>query len=363
VVANFLVYSFHQIPITHLFGILIFHALFLVFGFAASRVLTAVFAVLLTGAVIYLIIIVQYTMRFGDPMRDGYLHDVFGVGISGIFITFHQSIGLVLGLAALAAVGLTANRTRSLSFAALPFVLVFLFHIAARTAIIALACSLLFLAGASLWVRSKKLALLSLSTAVLAVTVASGLFYERALRDNAVDAVAPDAISRTIREIQDPRPLFRIQIWSRAWHHISTEPDRLLFGRGIGIYPIDEGFGSPNWLLQPTEGNKYYPHNTYLEMLYEAGIVGALLFAALTSLPLFVSLKHWENYSAAEKSAISLYVFYFVSEQISGSFAFSYEFQFFLALAVGVVALRRKQDAVVAEMQSFKNCHGQYLVP
>src|SRR5438309_1656999 len=83
----------------------------------------------------YLIIIVQYTMRFGDPMRDGYLHDVFGVGISGIFITFHQSIGLVLGLAALAAVGLTANRTRSLSFAALPFVLVFLFHIAARTAI------------------------------------------------------------------------------------------------------------------------------------------------------------------------------------------------------------------------------------
>ena len=91
VIASFLFHSFHQVPVTHLLGILIFHGLFLLFGFAASRAPKAVFSVLIAGAAIYLLIVAQYTVRFGDLMRDGYLHNVFGVTVPAMITTFHQN--------------------------------------------------------------------------------------------------------------------------------------------------------------------------------------------------------------------------------------------------------------------------------
>ena len=61
------------------------------FGFAASRAPKAVFSVLIAGAAIYLLIVAQYTVRFGDLMRDGYLHNVFGVTVPAMITTFHQN--------------------------------------------------------------------------------------------------------------------------------------------------------------------------------------------------------------------------------------------------------------------------------
>jgi O-antigen ligase len=341
-IISYLSSSYPVVPVTYLLGILIFHALFLIFGFAAARALRVVLLMLMGGAAVYLVVIARYTLLFGDLMRGGYLHDLFGVGVSAIFITFHLNIGNLLGLAALAALGLGSTRIRKiLATGALLLVLIFMFHIAARTALVALLVSLIFLAGAALWVRSRKWALLSALAVLVAGALASGIFYQRALENIAVDALAPDAISRTIREIQDPRPLFRIQIWQRAWQRILSEPDRLLLGRGIGIYPVDEGFGAPDWLLRPTEGSKYYPHNVHLEMLYETGIVGLLLLGILSLFPLVSAIRRWPMLSLMERSAIAIYVFNLLSAELSGSFAFSYDFQFFFALAVGVIAANR----------------------
>lgn len=348
VIISYLLNSFPVVPVTHLLGIVIFHALFMIYGFAAARALKAVLLTLLGAAAIYLIVIVQYIVRFGDLMRDGYLHDVFGVGEPAVSITFHQNIGMVLGLAALASLGLGSNWIkRILAIGALPLVLLFMFHIAARTALVALVCSLIFLTGAGFWVRSKKLALFSVMAAIVAATLASGLFYQHALQDKDVDAVAPDAISRTIREIQDPRAGFRMQIWERAWHRVSTEPARLLLGRGIGMFPVDEGFGPPDWLLRRAEGSRHYSHNVHLEMLYETGITGLLFFSTLTLFPLVVSLRRWHLFSPAEKSTVSLYVFNLVSSELSGAFAFAYDFQFFFALTIGIIALKRADDVLV----------------
>ena len=143
-----------------------------------------------------------------------------------------------------------------------------------------------------------------------------------------------------------------MQIWKRTIDHIASEPDRLLLGRGIGVYAIDEGFGPPNWLLKPAEGSKYYPHNIYLEVLYETGLAGLLPVIALTLLPLCISLGRWNKYGTADQAAILLYVFYLVAMLISGSFAFSYDFQFFLGLSIGVVALSRKRDRGVPGLQA-----------
>jgi O-antigen ligase len=186
---------------------------------------------------------------------------------------------------------------------------------------------------------------------IVAVAFASALFYQRALQDKVVDQVAPDAISRTIREIQNPNPGLRLQIWARTWHHVSTEPDLLLFGRGIGMYPVDEGFGAPDWLGRNAEGSKHYPHNVHLEVLYESGIIGLLLFSIITLFPLLTSLRRWQLFSSVEKAAISLYMFILVSSEISGAFAFSYDLQFFLGLAVGITALRRMKDVVVTDLR------------
>ena len=183
VIASFLIYSRPAVPTTHLVGILIFHALFMIFGFSAARALKVVLMMLLGAAAIYSIVIIQYAARFGDLVQDGYLQDIFGVGDPDVFVTFHQNIGIVLGLAALAAIGLASNRVRQiLALGALPLVLLFLFYISARGALVALVCSLVFLAGAGFWVRSKKLALLAVVAVIVAATMASGLFYQRALQ-------------------------------------------------------------------------------------------------------------------------------------------------------------------------------------
>ncbi len=344
VIASYLVNSLHQVPPTHLSGILIFHGLFLVFGFVAARAPKAVFAMLLTQAAVYLIFIARYTVRFGDVFKNGYLQDVFGVKNGALAIALHQHIGMALGLAVLAALGFAVKWIRLATIAFLPFALLFMFHIGSRTAIVALLCGLLYLSWADLWGRSRKVAIASLAALVLGAAAASALFYQFALHDR-VNVVATDVVTRTIKEIQSDDPGFRLPIWERAWHRITAEPDHLLLGRGIGMYPIDEGIGAPDWLLRKTEGAKHYPHNDHLEVLYEAGVFAFFAFTLLTVFPLVISLKYWCLFSAKERAAISLYAFYLATVEISGSFAFSYEFQFFLALAVGVIALKRKELA------------------
>jgi len=341
-VANFFAFSLANVPITHLAGILIFHALFLLFGFAAARATRMVLLVLLALALIYVLIIVQYTVRFGDMMRDFHIHDVFGVGNPTMYNTFHQNIGIGLGLGLLAAFGLASNRLRwAILCVALPILLFFLFHIAARTALVALGGSLLFLAFAACWTQSKRAATVAIVTAIAAVAIVSALLFRYGMQDRAVDPIAPDAISRTIRELQDSDPQFRMQIWSRTLHHIVTEPQLLPFGRGIGMFPVNEGFGPPDWFLRPAEGSKHYPHNIYLDILYESGLAGLLPFIFLTLFPLVASLRRWRSLSAAEQSVLSIYVFVLLSAQVSGAFARSNIEMFFLALAIGIIAVQR----------------------
>lgn len=353
VIVNFLTHSLAAVPITYLAGIMIFHGMFLAFGFASVRALRTVLLVLLVQAAIYVLIILQHTVRFGDLMRGNHINDVFGVGDPVIFNTFHQNIGLVLAIGLLAAVGLASNGVRlALVCGVLPVLLLFLFHIAARTALVALVGSFLFLAFAACRVHSKKAAALATAAVLVAIMIGSGLFYRYGTQDRDVDPAASDAISRTIRELQDKDPEFRMQIWSRALHQIVGEPSLLPFGRGLGMFPVKEGFGAPDWPLHPTEGSKHYPHSIYLEMLYETGIAGLLPFVVLTFLPLVVALRRWQLFLPAEKSVILIYVFDFVGQQLSGSFGRSNMEQFFLGLAIGVIALKRAEETLTSSLPS-----------
>lgn len=345
VILSFLTHSLQTVPITYLAGILIFHGMFLVFGFAAARAIRTVLRVLVAGAAIYVFILVQHTLRFGDVMRENHINDVFGVGNSELFNAFHQNIGLMLGIGLLAALGLASSTVRLvLTVIALPCLIFFFFHIAARAALVSLLCSFLFLGFAACWVRSKKASALAVVAVVIVTAIGSGIFY-RLAANRGLNPVAPDAISRTVRELHNSDPEFRLQIWSRALHQVASEPNLLLFGRGVGMFSVNDGFGPPDWLLHTTQGSTHYPHNIYLEFLYEAGIAGLLPFAFLSLFPLVASLRLWQRFSSAEKSVIAIYVFELVSSQFSGAFARSNMEQFFLALAIGVIALKRAEQA------------------
>src|SRR5262249_53990195 len=271
VIASYFASSFHQVPLTHLLGILIFHAMFLLFGLASAGALTVVFAILLAQGVAYFIIFGQYALRFGDFVRDGFLQNVFGLG-PDLALAIHQQVGSQVALAALAALGLgfglgfgpgfgpgfgrASGPARLLSLAFVPFALLFMYHLQARTAMVALFCSFAFMSFAAFYARRKTLALLVLSSVVISAAFACVLFFQYALHAN-IDPKATDPISRTMQEIQEPQPGLRLAIWSGAWHRLVSEPDRLLLGRGVGVYPIDEGFGPPDWLLHATVGAKH----------------------------------------------------------------------------------------------------------
>src|SRR5205807_5752074 len=104
---------------------------------------------------------------------------------------------------------------------------------------------------AACWIQSKRAASLAIAATIVAMAIAAGIFLRYGMQDRAVDPAAPDAISRTIRELQDSDPELRMQIWSRTLHHIVSEPRLLPFGRGVGMYPVNEGFGPPDWFLRP----------------------------------------------------------------------------------------------------------------
>lgn len=107
------------------------------------------------------------------------------------------------------------------------------------------------------------------------------------------------------------------------------------------MYPVNEGVGAPDWLLRKTESSRHYPHNVHLEMLYETGMVGLLLFSLVTLFPLGAALRHWQSFSLAEKSALSMYVFHLIGSEFSGAFAYQYLDWFFFALAMGIFAQKR----------------------
>jgi O-antigen ligase len=340
IVVSFLTYSHAAVPLTHLWGILIIHGIMLIFGFSAARALKMVLLVLFGAAAIYAALLALHAQRFGGVTKGINIDDIFGIGVPAIYITFHQNIGLVIGLGALAALGLVSNCIKQVfALFVAPVVMLLLFHIAARGALVSFAVSLVFWGLAACWVRSKRIAILSTTAIVIVATTISIVFYQRATHDHDINPAGLDAISRTIRELQDPNPGFRLPIWTRTLHAIVNEPDSLLFGRGIGMFPVNDGF-VPDWLLHPTEGSKHYPHNVHMEILYETGIAGLLLFSILTALPIITSLRRWSAFSSAEKSAVAIYVFTLATSEISGGFAYAYILQFFLALTVGVIALK-----------------------
>jgi hypothetical protein len=165
------------------------------------------------------------------------------------YISLHQNIGLTIGLGALATIGLAT--TRALAIGILPAVLFLLFHIASKN------CAAFARTEPRLsWLRSLLGSLQEDSSPKHHSSLHS--------RDNRRGRASSARASRI--QSQRERPPCHITHHtgaskSQPWishtdmdtnpSRIASEPRLLLFGRGIGLYPLDEGAAPPDWLLNP----------------------------------------------------------------------------------------------------------------
>jgi len=123
----------------------------------------------------------------------------------------------------------------------------------------------------------------------------------------------------------------RAQLWNELLQALPDDVPTLLFGRGTGAFAhLDPAYT--------------YPHNVPLELLYEVGLVGLLLFTAVvvTALARTTALAFARAGSSRVAGlAVALLVFTVVNAQFTGDLAGNEDLWLYAGLATGLVARHR----------------------
>jgi len=98
----------------------------------------------------------------------------------------------------------------------------------------------------------------------------------------------------------------RIEHYQQTLLYLDNDP---FFGQGIGSWPVVTGYGD----------NRAYPHNVFLELLFELGLIGlglflAMIFAGLLALPPWHKLRR----SPYALLALALFLNALVNASVSG---------------------------------------------
>ena len=102
----------------------------------------------------------------------------------------------------------------------------------------------------------------------------------------------------------------RFQAWRSSIAHLSEHPGHLFTGFGLGAFPK----------LAMDRDIRGYPHNIFIEVLYESGLIGLLLisifFIAIATYPLKQILSG--NYSKELAAFYLAFIFFLTGAQLSG---------------------------------------------
>jgi O-antigen ligase len=112
----------------------------------------------------------------------------------------------------------------------------------------------------------------------------------------------------------------RFELWKEAWHAFERHP---VFGIGTG------GFGA----LQPDER---YPHNLFLEVASELGVVGLLLTVGILAFGLRSLIRTWRSAVPEERPAVALVVALVVSALVNALLSSDIQNNSTLWLALGL---------------------------
>jgi O-antigen ligase len=141
------------------------------------------------------------------------------------------------------------------------FLIYVLFFTALRSAVVALAATLLILAAYHF--KNKKI----INPSLLLLTFLFPLIVSYSLSDKMISSTRYESL-QDINKLEfkgDGAIISRIDAWKSAWSMIKEKP---VFGWGLGGYKTETA--PNNWIK--------YPHNIFLEIQVELGIIGTLLF-------------------------------------------------------------------------------------
>jgi hypothetical protein len=356
---SYVLFARHTVPPTYLAGFLLLSGFFVPFGVMASTSLRTIAIVFLAMALIDVFYLVRYVAYFGflfppQNLVDQFqfprgFGDIFGVSADpeadrlDIYLTLYQSVGRTVALGALGLLLLAGDgwRRRSAAWFLIAGALVLILWIGARGAalgLIAAICVSVFV-GRSLSVRK----LIPLFVAGLLTSVALVTAVKVGL-----DVNIP-VIDRTVDEIRYPTDRERGALLGHLFRKLWQEPSSLALGRGLGMFPVELGRRTPNWLFD-RETELSYPHNIILEALYETGIGGMMFLIVLMAIPILRARAICTSLDAGELFVLQTYAFYLASMMVSGALTYSYDFYFMIGLAVGT--LHRPTEAFDANAVS-----------
>jgi hypothetical protein len=353
---SYVLFVRHIVPPTYLAGFLLFSGFFVPVGVMASTSLRTIAIMFLAMALVDLFYLVRYVAYFGflfppQNLVDQFqfpkgFGDIFGVSADpeadrlDVYLTLYQSVGRFVALGSLGFLLLAGDgwRHRSVAWILVAAALALILWIGARGAALGLiaAISVSVFVGRRLSVRK----LIPLFVAGLLASVALLTAVKVGFNVNI------PVIDRTVDEIVHPTERERSALLRHLFRKLWQEPSSMVLGRGPGMFPVELGRRTPNWLFdRGTELS--YPHNIILEALYETGIVGMTFLIALIAIPLLRARAIWTSLGGAELFVLQTYVFYLASMMVSGALAYSYDFYFVVGLAVGTV--RRPAEGLDAK--------------
>jgi O-antigen ligase len=131
---------------------------------------------------------------------------------------------------------------------------------------------------------------LGIAAAIAAILLAGWQFAPRSIRE------APATIRRIgllfIEGVEENR---RIEHYKQTLLYLDNDP---FFGQGIGSWPVVTGYGDA----------RAYPHNVFLELLFELGLIGLGLFLAMVFTGL-LALPPWRKLRQSPYALLALAMF------------------------------------------------------
>jgi O-antigen ligase len=211
----------------------------------------------------------------------------FGTKFEPNFAYTHIAASAFLVFAAnLVLVTWNQGKRRTVQVAAALFLATPVLFMQSRTGYLLLGVSVCFWVWRVFSLRGLRTGLVSLAGVSLIAIMAISTLPN--LKTRLLEAVSDVQYFSQTRQYQDRSQAIRLQFWSVAVSQALQSPSDFLFGSGVGSYSSRYQTMTGQSVPEPSG----QPHNEYLALLSQTGLVGLVLFVGLLAAALRATVRH-----------------------------------------------------------------------